>query len=68
MGFRDYMHTTSESQGVVHRGTSLIRNRPLPGQPYSRTLGLGVLYMSGPRGARFLMSEVPVQHEGQERP
>ena len=39
-----------------YRGTSLIRNRPPPQDP-PRTLGIGLRY--GPRGVRFLVSEVP---------
>ena len=39
------------------RGASLIRNRPPPKDP-PRTLGTGLRY--GPRGVRFLVSEVPL--------
>jgi len=40
-----------------YRGTSLIRNSPHP-QGHHRALGIVLLY--GPRGALFLMSEVPL--------
>ena len=40
-----------------YRGTSLIRNRPPP-QDVHRALGIVLLY--GPKGALFLMSEVPL--------
>ena len=41
----------------ANRGTSLIRKRPFLQEP-SRTLGIGLWL--GPRGWRFLMSEVPL--------
>ena len=40
-----------------YRDTSLIRKHPPP-QDYPRTLGIGV--RQGPRGGRFLTSEVPL--------
>ena len=44
----------------TYRGTSLIRNRPLPYDP-PMTLGLGLL--QGPRGGRFLMSQAPLHRD-----
>ena len=38
-----------------YRGTSLIRNRPPP-REYHRALGIALL--KGPKGKRFLVSEV----------
>ena len=40
-----------------YRGTSLIRNRP---PPYDHHRALGMVLLQGPRGALFLMSEVPL--------
>ena len=37
--------------------TSLIRNSPPPQDHYR---ALGIVLLQGPRGARFLMSEVPL--------
>ena len=47
-----------------YRGTSLIRNTPLPG-PYSRTIPRVQLVVL--EGGRFLMSEVPLQGGGGTR-
>ena len=41
-----------------YRGTSLIRNPP---PPWDHRRVLGIVLLLGPRGARFLMSEVPRQ-------
>ena len=56
-----HIHTVPEPPvllgGYVYRGTSLIKKRPPPEDP-PRTLGTGL--RKGPRGVRFLVSEVPL--------
>ena len=42
--------------GGKYRGTSLIRNRPLP-EDHPKPLGIGLL--QGPRGRRFLWARFP---------
>ena len=42
---------------VQYRGTSLVRNRTPPKGPHR---ALGIVLLQGPRGRRFLMSEVPL--------
>jgi len=42
---------------LLYKGTSLIRNRPLPDDHHRP---LGTVLLQGPRGGRFLMSEVPL--------
>ena len=44
-------------QRYMYRGTSPIRKRP-PSQDPPRTLGIGI--RQGPKGLRFLVSEVPL--------
>ena len=46
-----------ESFRSEYRGASLIRKRP-PTRTYPRALG--IVLLQGPRGALFLMSEVPL--------
>ena len=42
---------------ILHRGASLIRNKPLPLEHHG---DLGIVLLWGPRGVLFLMSEVPL--------
>ena len=43
-----------------YRGTSLIRKRT---PPQGRHMSLGIVLVKGPRGWRFLMSEVPLYYD-----
>jgi len=51
------MNLLTPRAGPFYRDTSLIRNCPPP-QDHHRALG--IILLKGPRGALFLMSEVPV--------
>ena len=51
--------TFEVTQCTSYRGTSLTKKRPPPWD-HRRALGIGLL--QGPRGLRFLMSEVSLQH------